>query len=84
MTPHTSAFTLDEEFPVSRVHARRIDRAIARYPIVADEVDLPPPEPLIFRLRKTWLGDFCYELPGIFRSMFWGVRIAVRMTGRKS
>lgn len=84
MTPEASTFALEEEFPLSRAHAFRVDRAIARYPIVAEEVTVSPQESLVFRLRRTWLGDFCYELPGVFRSMFWGLRIAVRMSGRKS
>lgn len=83
MSTQVSTLTFEEEFPVSRAHAWRIDRAIARYPIVAEEVNLAPAEPLAFRLRKTWLGDFCYELPGMMRSMFWGVRIAVRLRARK-
>lgn len=84
MTPQASAFTFEEEFPVSAPHALRIDRAIQRYPIVAEELEAAPEESLVFRLRKTWLGDFCYELPGIVRSFFWGVRIAVRMSGKRS
>jgi hypothetical protein len=84
MTPQATTLTFEEEFPVSRAHAVRIDRAIARYPIVAEEVNFAPHEDLVLRLRKTWLGEFCWELPGVFRSMFWGVRIAVRMSGRKS
>ena len=83
MSTHVSTLTFEQEFPVSRAHAVRINRAIARYPIVADEVNLAPAEPLSFRLRKTWLGDFCYELPGVFQSMFWGVRIATRLARHK-
>lgn len=84
MTPQASTFTFEEEFPISRSRTLRIDRAIARYPIIAQELDSIPREGLGLRLRKTWLGEFCYELPGVFRSMFWGMRIAFRMTGRKS
>lgn len=81
MSLQASTFTFEEEYPVSRSHAVRIDRAIARYPIVAEEVVHAPRESLGLRVRKTWLGEFCYELPGVFRSMFWGMRIAVRLKG---
>ena len=83
MTPEVSTLAFEEDFSLSPARIQKIDRAIARYPIVAEEIGEAPRESVLFRLRTTWLGDFCYEIPGVLRSMFWGVRIAVRMTGRK-
>lgn len=83
MSPEASTLAFEQDFSLPPSRAHRVDRAIARYPLVADEIVAAPRESLVLRFRKTWLGDFCYELPGWLWSLGWGLRIACRMSGRK-